>query len=298
MTDVHKLAAVLDEAARTARAVPRPEQDYGVADAYRVQEELIRLRLERGDRLAGVKLGFTSEGKRRQMGVRDIIFGRVPESSAILDGSYADMSRYIHPRVEPEIVYLVGRRIASPGDALAPGAIAAVAPGIEVIDSRYEDFRFSLPDVIADNTSAAGYAVGPWQPYDPSRWNLGVVLEIDGRVVHAGSTGAILGDPRRALAEAARLALQAGTALEPGWVLLAGAATPAEPLTPGARVRAEIQHLGSVSFTAAAPEAPDPASAPEPAPEVPDPASARKPTPTAPEPASAREPGAPEGEGS
>ncbi|WP_440086704.1 2-keto-4-pentenoate hydratase [Streptosporangium sp. LJ11] len=260
MTDLHKLAAVLDEAARTGHAVPRPEQDYGVADAYRVQEELIRLRLERGDRLAGVKLGFTSEGKRRQMGVRDVIFGRIPESSAILDGSYADMSIYIHPRVEPEVVYLVGRRIASPGDALAPGAIAAVATGVEVIDSRYEDFRFSLPDVIADNTSAAGYAVGPWQPYDPSRWNLGVVLEIDGRVVHAGSTGAILGDPRRALAEAARLALQAGTVLEPGWVLLAGAATPAEPLVPGARVRAEIQHLGSVSFTA---------SAPEPAPEVP-----------------------------
>ncbi|MER6824534.1 fumarylacetoacetate hydrolase family protein [Streptosporangium sp. NPDC000563] len=278
MTDLHKLAAVLDEAARTGRAVPRPEQDYGVADAYRVQEELIRLRLERGDRLAGVKLGFTSEGKRRQMGVHDVIFGRVPESSAILDGSYADISGFIHPRVEPEVVYLIGRRIASPGDALAPGAVAAVAAGIEVIDSRYEDFRFSLPDVIADNTSAAGYVVGPWQPYDPSRWNLGVVLEIDGRVVQTGSTGAILGDPRRALAEAVRLALQAGMVLEPGWVLLAGAATPAEPLVPGARVRAEIQHLGSVSFTASVPE---PASASE---------SASAPGPTTPG-ASAETPG-------
>ncbi|MER5626019.1 fumarylacetoacetate hydrolase family protein [Streptosporangium sp. NPDC002544] len=254
MTDIHKLAAVLDEAIRTGRAVPRPEQDYGVADAYRVQEELIRLRLSRGDRLAGVKLGFTSEGKRRQMGVHDIIFGRVPESSVIGDGSYADVSGYIHPRAEPEVVYLIGRRIASPADAYAPDAIAAVAPGIEVIDSRYEDFRFSLPDVIADNTSAAGYAVGQWRPYDPSRWNLGVVLEIDGRVVQVGSTGAILGDPRRALAEAARLAGQIGMVLEPGWILLAGAATPAEPLAPGARVRAEIQHLGSVSFTASVPE--------------------------------------------
>ncbi|GAA3003084.1 2-keto-4-pentenoate hydratase [Streptosporangium longisporum] len=250
MTDLHRLAAVLDEAARTGRAVPRPEQDYDVADAYRVQEELIRLRLERGDRLAGVKLGFTSEGKRRQMGVHDVIFGRLPASSAIADGSYVDVSGLVHPRVEPEVVYLLGRRIASPADALAPDAVAAVAVGVEVIDSRYEDFRFSLPDVIADNTSAAGYAVGPWQPHDPSRWNLGVVLEIDDRVVHAGSTGAILGDPRRALAEAARLAAQVGMVLEEGWILLAGAATPAEPLLPGARVRAEIQHLGSVSFTA------------------------------------------------
>ncbi|WP_433247249.1 2-keto-4-pentenoate hydratase [Streptosporangium sp. CA-135522] len=251
MTDVHKLAAVLDEAARTARAVPQPEQDYDVATAYRVQEELLRLRLERGDRLSGVKLGFTSEGKRRQMGVHDVIFGRVPESSAVLDGSCADISGYIHPRVEPEVVYLIGRRIATVADALAPGAVAAVAPGIEIIDSRYENFRFSLPDVIADNTSAAGYVIGPWQPWDSTRWNLGVVFEIDGRPAHTGSTAAILGDPRRAVVEAARLAAANGVVLESGWILLAGAATPAEPLPPGACVRAEIQHLGSVSFTAA-----------------------------------------------
>ncbi|MFF4416463.1 2-keto-4-pentenoate hydratase [Streptosporangium sp. NPDC001559] len=250
MTDIHKLAAVLDEAARTARAVRQPEQDYDVATAYRVQEELLRLRLDRGDRLAGVKLGFTSEGKRRQMGVHDVIFGRVPESSAVLDGSHADISGYIHPRIEPEVVYLVGRRIATVADALAPDAVVAMAPGIEIIDSRYENFRFSLPDVIADNTSAAGYVVGPWRPYDPALWNLGVLLEIDGRVVQAGSTGAILGDPRRAVVEAARLAVQAGVVIEPGWILLAGAATPAEPLPAGAHVRVQAQHLGSVSFTA------------------------------------------------
>ncbi|MEV7907992.1 2-keto-4-pentenoate hydratase, partial [Streptomyces anulatus] len=60
----------------------------------------------------------------------------------------------------------------------------------------------------------------------------------------------ILGDPRRAVAEAARLAVQAGMVLEPGWILLAGAATPAEPLPAGVHVRAEVRHLGSVSFTA------------------------------------------------
>ncbi|GAA3442924.1 2-keto-4-pentenoate hydratase [Planomonospora venezuelensis] len=246
--DVRKLAGILDEAARTARAVPQPEQDYDVDTAYRVQEELLRLRLERGDRLSGVKLGFTSEGKRRQMGVRDLILGRVTAASAVPDGATIPVTGYIHPRVEPEVVYLIGRRIASVADAFAPDAVAAVAPGIEIIDSRYEDFRFSLPDVVADNTSAAGYAVGPWQPYDPARWNLGVVLEIDGRPVQVGSTAAILGDPRRAVAEAARLAVRAGTVLEPGWVLLAGAATPAEPLAPGAHVSVEIRHLGRVSF--------------------------------------------------
>ncbi|GII95706.1 2-keto-4-pentenoate hydratase [Sinosporangium siamense] len=248
-------AQLLDEAARTAKAVPQPAPGTGreedeVLAAYGVQRELVQLRLDRGDRLAGVKLGFTSEGKRRQMGVHDLILGQVTEGMAVADGADIDISGFIHPRVEPEVVYLLGRRIATVADALAPDAVVAVAPGIEIIDSRYENFRFSLADVVADNTSAAGFAVGPWQPYDPGAWNRGVVFELDGRAVHVGSTAAILGDPRRAVVEAARLAAAVGVELEPGWLLLAGAATPAEPLVPGSHVRTEIQGLGSVSFTA------------------------------------------------
>ncbi|NRQ35715.1 4-oxalocrotonate decarboxylase [Nonomuraea sp. NN258] len=243
------LAAALDEAFRTATPIPQPE--YGF-DPYETQRELIDLRLARGERLTGVKLGFTSEGKRRQMGVHDLILGRLTDAMCIGEGASADVSGFIHPRVEPEVVYLVGRRIESMADAFAPGAVAAVAPGIELIDSRYQDFRFSLDSVIADNTSAAAYVIGPWRAYDPAEWNLGVLFEIDGRPVQVGSTGAILGDPRRAIAEAARLAQATGQVIEPGAILLAGAATPAEPLRPGAHVRVEIQRLGSASFTAAA----------------------------------------------
>lgn len=242
-----KLAALLDQACRTAVAMPQPEEEF---DPYEVHREVIEQRVARGERVTGVKLGFTSEGKRRQMGVHDLILGRVTDAMAVADGGVADLGRYIHPRVEPEVFYLVGRRIETVADALAPGAVTAVAAGIEIIDSRYENFRFSLDSVIADNTSAAGYVVGPWQPYDPRDWNLGVVFEIGGRPVHVGSTGAILGDPRRAVVEAARLAERAGVVIEAGSLLLAGAATPAEPPPPGAHVRAEIQRLGSVSFTA------------------------------------------------
>ncbi|SDI05600.1 2-oxo-3-hexenedioate decarboxylase [Sinosporangium album] len=251
------LAQTLDRATRTARAVPQPppgavagSPEAEVRAAYDVQDDLVRFRLDRGERLTGAKLGFTSEGKRRQMGVHDLILGRVTDGMAVPDGADLDLSAFIHPRVEPEVVYLLGRRIATVADAFAEGAVAAVAPGIEIIDSRYENFRFSLADVIADNTSAAGYAVGAWQPYDPAAWNRGVVFELDGRPAHMGSTAAILGDPRRAVVEAARLAERIGLVLEPGWLLLAGAATPAEPLTPGTHVRVEVQGLGSVSFTA------------------------------------------------
>ncbi|MEU7897216.1 fumarylacetoacetate hydrolase family protein [Nonomuraea sp. NPDC049152] len=235
-----KLAQALHEAALTRMPIPQPVDELDVATAYEIQEEVVGLR---GEPLSGVKLGFTSEGKRRQMGVNDLILGRLTPSMAVVDHD-----KYIHPRVEPEVAYLVGRRIESVEDATRPGAVAAVAAGIEVIDSRYENFRFSLESVIADNTSAAGYTIGPWRPYDVDDWNLGVVFEIDGRPVHVGSTAAILGDPRRAIVEAARLAVQVGLVIEEGAILLAGAATPAEPLLSGAHVQVEIQRLGRVAL--------------------------------------------------
>src|SRR6266545_60736 len=92
-------------------------------------------------------------------------------------------------------------------------ALAGVAPALEVIDSRYRDFRFSLPDVVADNCSAAAIVVGPWaDPTAVDLANLGLLLEIDGKVAQVGSTAAILGHPVRSLVAAARLVGASSTA--------------------------------------------------------------------------------------
>jgi 2-oxo-3-hexenedioate decarboxylase len=100
--------------------------------------------------------------------------------------------------------------------------------------------------VIADNTSAAGFVTGPWQPVPDGVDNLGVLMEIDGRPAEIGSTAAILGDPRRAFAEARRLAGD----LADGWVVLAGAATAAVALHPGAAVRVTVEKIGTAQFKA------------------------------------------------
>ncbi|MFB7239918.1 2-keto-4-pentenoate hydratase [Streptomyces sp. NPDC056269] len=241
--NITALAEALDTAAREGR--PMAGGGSGPKDtdeAYAVQEALVARRLARGERLTGFKLGFTSRAKMRQMGVSDLIHGRLTDRMAIPDGGRVDTSALIHPRVEPEVAFLLGDTLRPGGDPMA--AVAAVAPALEVIDSRYHGFRFSLPEVIADNTSAAGYAVGPWSaPGDLA--NLGVLLELDGRLAETGSTAAILGSPLRALAAAARLA----GALEPGTVILAGAATAAVPLPPGTHVRATVAGLGTVHLT-------------------------------------------------
>ncbi|GAA1824254.1 2-keto-4-pentenoate hydratase [Actinomadura chokoriensis] len=246
MVDVHALAATLDEAVRDVRAVPKltEKAPFDVPAAYAVQRAGIERRRRRGERVVGVKMGFTSRAKMVQMGVDDVIWGLLTDR--MLAESSVDVSRLIHPRVEPEIAYLIGREVRSPAEA--ESAVAGVAVGFEVLDSRYRDFKFTLPDVIADNASAARFGYGAWHaPRDLS--NTGLLLEIDGRPVQAGSSAAILGDPARSLRAAARLALGAGMKLEPGWIVLAGAATAAVPLPKDAHVRVTGAGLGSVEVT-------------------------------------------------
>ncbi|MEV0395955.1 2-keto-4-pentenoate hydratase [Polymorphospora rubra] len=239
MTDLATIAERLDRAATSRTATPQFGSDAGldVPTAYRIQEAVVAHRTARGERPVGLKLGLTSRAKMAQMGVDEVIWGRLTDAMHIPDGGTISLADHIHPKAEPEVAFLV-----------EGGAIAAAAPAIEVIDSRYVDFRFTLPEVIADNTSASGFVVGAWQPVPAGIDNLGVLLEVDGRTVQIGSTAAILGDPRRALAEAVRLAAADGVELTDGSVLLAGAATAAVPLKPGAHVRAVVESLGTASL--------------------------------------------------
>lgn len=254
MSDViARLAGVLDVAATNASALAElAELSQGsLTDAYAIGRELIRRRERRGERLSGIKLGFTSVAKMRQMGVHELIYGWLTDGMRIADGGTVELGGFIHPRIEPEVAFLLGAPLdVGASEAEVRAALVGVAPAMEIIDSRYAGFRFSLPAVIADNASSAGYVIGPWQqPAGLDLANLGVLLEVDGRVAQTGSTAAILGHPERSLTAAVRLASTAGVALRPGWVVLAGAATAAIPLPAGAHVRTSVTGLGQVSVT-------------------------------------------------
>ncbi|MEV6815990.1 fumarylacetoacetate hydrolase family protein [Micromonospora sp. NPDC051296] len=251
--DIAGIAATLGTAADTATAIPQLAAETGldVDAAYAVQAALLQRRLDRGERLVGLKMGLTSKAKMTQVGVDEVIWGRLTDAMRVPDGGTVDVTDFIHPRVEPEVAFLLDR-LPEPGEPVGDftDAVRAVAPAIELIDSRYANFSFSLPDVVADNTSAAAFVVGPWSPVPDGLENLGVLLEVDGRLAQVGSTAAILGDPRRALDEGIRLAGRHGVRLREGWVFLAGAATAAVPLRPGAQVRAVVEKLGTASLKA------------------------------------------------
>jgi 2-oxo-3-hexenedioate decarboxylase len=247
--DLDELAAILDKAARTARATEQLDAGLTLADAYQVQARSVELRQLRGERRIGYKLGFTSRAKMAQMGVDEVIWGRLTDAMVVPDGGAADYRRFIHPRVEPEVCFLLGAPLAGIVTPLAAmRAVAGVAPALEVIDSRYRDFKFSLADVVADNCSAAAIVVGPWTEASADVANLGLVLEVNEAPAQIGSTAAILGHPLRSLVAAARLVATAGERLEAGDLLMAGGATEAVALAPGTRVRLEVERLGGVGF--------------------------------------------------
>lgn len=215
--------------------------------AYRAQAELVEARIARGEQQSGLKLGFTSLAKMEQMGVSEIIAGRLTDAMAVADGGILGLAGLIHPRVEPEICFRVARDVdLADGPEAVLDAVDAVAPALEVIDSRYDGFSFDLPRVVADNTSAAAYAVGSWSPLGTVA-GLAVRMHVDGVVVAEGDTDAILGDPLDALRRLAGLGARHGFVLHGGQVVLAGAATAAVALRPG-RVRVEVETLGTVAI--------------------------------------------------
>ncbi|MHC0055638.1 2-keto-4-pentenoate hydratase [Actibacterium sp. D379-3] len=260
MTDADARAETLDLAALKARPVLQlpPEQSLPVEVAYAIQARLVARRLARGERLVGLKLGLTSEAKMKQVGVTEVILGRLTDAMQHDQGSTIDLGALIHPRVEPEIAFLL--RCPLPPDLTPEQAldcVEAVAPALEIIDSRYEGFRFDLGDVIADNASSAGFVLGHWHPPDTDIGNVPIVLSLSGAPCETGTSAAILGHPLNALVAAGRIAAARGIATAAGDVVLAGAATAAIPLSPGARVGAEFGPLGRIEIRAGAPEDPE-----------------------------------------
>lgn len=226
--------------------------ELSIDDAYLVQEELIRQKLEEGYKITGPKMGITSEAKMKQMDVDDPIYGYVFDNMVVEEGDSISISDYIHPKVEPEIGFILKRDLEGPGittlDVLR--ATDYVFPAIEIIDSRYENFNFTLPDVIADNTSAAGAVFGTYlrKPDELELDVVGVTLSINGEVRSLGAGAAVLEHPAKSIARLANMLSKKGEKVKAGQPILSGGITAAVPLSPGDHVNAKYGGLGNVEF--------------------------------------------------
>jgi 2-oxo-3-hexenedioate decarboxylase len=242
------LAAEADVQARGPVTEEWPELD--LETAYAVQDEALRMRRARGETLIGVKLGLTSKAKQRRMGIDRPSLAWLTDAMVHPAGNPLPLGRLIHPRVEPEIGFVVGSRLAGPGvtSVTALAAVSHVFGAVEIIDSRFSGFQFQMADAVADNGSSALFTLGSVIA-DPTGLDLAletVLLEQDGEIVDSATGAAVQGNPGEALALAANILGERGLAIEPGWIVLTGGMTDALPIGPGRRIAAHFAHLGSV----------------------------------------------------
>lgn len=224
-----------------------------IQEAYEIQEGLLaRRQLENGTKPVGVKLGLTSKAKQEMMGVDEAIYGYLQSDMLGFEWEAIQFSELIHPKVEPEIAFLMAEDLqgvnVTAEDVLQ--ATKYVAPALEVIDSRYKDFRFTLVDVVADNCSSAKFIVGSkWiSPNAIDLGNIGMVMSKNGKVEQTGSSAAVLGHPANAIAWAVNELGARGKGLKKGDIILSGAMSEAIAFQSGDSVIAQFDGLGSVTM--------------------------------------------------
>lgn len=245
MADAELLARELDAALLARREIApltRTHRDFDLRSAYRIQERGIALRLNRGERIVGYKMGLTSAAKRAQMNLGAPIYGVLTDEMRI--GDTLDVALGVHPKIEPEIAFVTARELRgaiSRGQALA--ALQSVGPALEILDSRFVGFKyFSLPDVVADNCSSWRFSLGP-QSGPRETKNLRMRMLVDGQVEQEASSNDISGDPLESLVQ---LVGMLPHPLPAGSIVLAGAATVAEPLRAGMTVSLQVDELGEM----------------------------------------------------
>ncbi len=249
--DAGVLARELDAARRTGREVERltlAHPSLSMGEAYAVMDAGIALRQTEGERVIGLKMGLTSEAKRRQMGLDAPIYGVLTD--AMLVQNVFRLAGALHPKIEPEIAFRFEAELRGRPDRRAVlAACTGVCAAMEILDSRYRDFKyFSLPDVVADNASSSHFVLSQtWS--DPAGLQLTELLmemSVNGEVRQSARANAISGDPVRSVVQLCELLDGRGRTVPAGSIVLAGAATVAEPLHGGEVVELRVERLAPV----------------------------------------------------
>ncbi|WP_400162442.1 2-keto-4-pentenoate hydratase [Brevibacillus sp. TJ4] len=253
--ELTSLARFLESAERNRQEVPRitlQHPSLTVDEAYDIQAEIVKLKVENGSRVIGPKMGLTSAAKMKQMGVEEPIFGYVFDYMVVPNGGTIRFDELIHPKAEAEIAFVLDKDLEGPDVTIEQvlEATRYVLPALEIIDSRYENFKFTLPDVIADNTSASRVVFGD-RLIKPSELELdliGATMLFNGESKAFGASAAVLGHPARSIAMLAAMLSRKGGGLRAGEVILSGAITEAVMFAQGDYVVGKFDVLGDVSF--------------------------------------------------
>ncbi|MCD2136420.1 2-keto-4-pentenoate hydratase [Salinicoccus halitifaciens] len=241
-------------AERDAHEVLKITNEYpelNIEQAYKIQKGLLEKRIkENNTEKVGIKLGLTSKAKQEMMGVNEPIYGDLHADMREESDQPISCSDLIHPKIEPEIAFFIEEDIVgsniSEDDILK--ATKYIAPALEIIDSRYKDFKFTLVDVVADNCSSSKFLVGEKTLLNEEidLGNIQMSMDKNEVTVQTGVSSAVLGHPLTAMAWAANLLIENGGGFKKGDIVLSGAITEAVTVEPGDTISAEFDYIGAI----------------------------------------------------
>ena len=252
---IEKLAEHLENAELQAYEVTKITDDYPnmtFTDATDVQWEIRRRKMSRGHKIVGMKMGLTSWAKMKQMGVEMPCYGFLADYFSLPDGAQVPFDELIHPKVEAEIAFVTNKELSGKNltveEVLA--ATELVVPAVEIIDSRYKDFKFDLTSVQADNSSSTRFVVGSHaaKPEDFDWSTIGVVMQKNGEIIELGAGAAVLDHPAASVAMLASMLAERNEVIPAGTFIMTGGITAAVLVQRGDSIVVRYQGLGTVTM--------------------------------------------------
>jgi len=253
--DRQSAAQSLYDAETSRRVVPQLSRTYPaieLADAYDIQRRWAELHIARGARVIGHKIGLTSRAMQLASKLEEPDYGRLLDAMLYRDGQKIPSSRFIRPRLEVELAFVMGEDLSGPGVQIydVMRATEIVTPALEIIDYRTETPR-AIADTIADNAASGGIVVGgrSVRPFDVDiRW-VGATLSKNGVIEESGVSAAIMGHPAAGVAWLANKLATVGERLKKGQILLGGSFTRPIDIAPGDVVHADFGPLGAIGVS-------------------------------------------------
>lgn len=256
MVTTKLLGEEIYEAEKTLKPIPpitENHPDITVDEAYQAQLQYVERRLADGTRVAGKKIGLTSKAMQEMLGVDRPDYGHILEDMIFNEDTPVNAGRFIAPRVEFEIAFILKQDINGADVTIenVADAIEFAVPAAEIIDSRIRDWKIKFEDTVADNGSSAGAVLGETR-VPLSEIDLPFVrMEVykNDEKINEGQGSAVLGNPLKAVVWLAEALHQYGISLKAGEVILAGALTKADDVRSGDTFKATFDNLGEVEVT-------------------------------------------------
>ena len=238
-----------DTQVRTIAQLSRTYADIELGDAYAIQQLWLDRRVAEGARLVGRKIGLTSRAMQMASNFTEPDYGYLTDDMMLADGAQILAARYMSPRLEVELAFIMGEDLQGPGCTVADvmRATEFISPAMELIAYRTAVPRV-IVDTIADNAAAGAIVTGGRlvRPFDVDiRW-IGATLSKNGTIEESGVSAAVMGHPAAGMAWLVNKLALHGSGLKRGQIVLAGSFTRPVSVAAGDVIQADYGTLGSL----------------------------------------------------